>query len=551
MGGERPMEEERVPAEGIASPGSARAADGFSLARSASVEGLLEALGARYGLRRLSASEQRLSVLDTDFGRLHAAGLWLLTQEQSGLLWLVLVPRDGSPAESMRIEKAPDFATDLSEGPVRSRLQSLAKRCRLLPLARIDVESGAWAVLDDRDEPVARLIVEAAVVRDPSSPARPIALPTTLRVVRMGERRRRHARLLDWLAGRPELERVELDLFERALRALGRRPEARCASSVGRLDPEAPAGLAFVQLQRGLLETMRANEHGIVADLDTEHLHDFRVALRRSRVLHRIFRGEIRGSAFEELLPGFQWLGRITGPTRDLDVHLIEILERGSHAPEDASLEALVQLLQERRRQEWAKLVEALGSEPYADFMARARALLEGRDGPALERVAAAGPPLRGWASDRIARAHRRLSKRGRRIDRSSADAKLHKVRIDAKRLRYLLEFFQELYRPGPIRKLVGELERLQDNLGRFNDACVQRETLRELAHDLDRLGRGGPDTQLAIGRLLERAERRRRVERGRFEARFARFEGPGTRRRFRRLFGSETEAARQGECSA
>ena len=67
-------------------------------------------------------------------------------------------------------------------------------------------------------------------------------------------------------------------------------------------------------------------------------------------------------------------------------------------------------------------------------------------------------------------------------IDDDSPDEALHRLRIDAKKLRYLLEFFRALYPPKEIGAVVGALKSLQDNLGDFNDLSVQQGAMRGFA---------------------------------------------------------------------
>jgi CHAD domain-containing protein len=237
----------------------------------------------------------------------------------------------------------------------------------------------------------------------------------------------------------------------------------------------------------------------------------------------------------------------VTGPTRDLDVHLLELSEQQAAIPEEVeALLPLDALLRERRQEAWATLVEELDSSNYAEVEVLAAALLDLPESKTAARMAVRGPPLGPWALQRVAKAHRRLVKRGRCIDRRSPDEQLHELRIDAKKLRYLLEFFRSLVPAGELGTLVKELKRLQDNLGDFNDACVQSELLRGLARDLEERGRASADTLLAIGRLVERAEARKAVERADFEARFTRFEARETHAHFRRLFGSGREGKKE-----
>jgi CHAD domain-containing protein len=410
--------------------------------------------------------------------------------------------------------------------------------------------------LDDEEKTVVRLFFEHARARDPAAPELGTELVGTLRVVPVAGYHKECSAILSRLGNRPGLSPVSEDLAERAMAALGREPVERSGRLRCILDPDAPVGAAFLALHGELFATMRANERGIRQDLDTEHLHDFRVALRRTRLLHRIFRDELAGTELEALAPGFKWLGKVSNPTRDLDVHLLELREQAEALPDEVdALLPLEALLRERRRQEWEKLVTALDSVEYAKLEVATAALLDPPPSEAAERIAGMGPPLGPWASLKIARAWRRLRKHAKRIDDDSPDARLHELRLDGKRLRYLLEFFHSLYPSGEVDPLVRELKRFQDNLGAFNDACVQSQALRALARDLVTLGRNG-EALLAIGRLVERAEQRKARERARFHKRFQRFDARSNRAWFRRLSGRvgaqpserSVEAADQGD---
>jgi CHAD domain-containing protein len=148
------------------------------------------------------------------------------------------------------------------------------------------------------------------------------------------------------------------------------------------------------------------------------------------------------------------------------------------------------------------------------------------------------GPPLGPWAARRIARAWRRLRKHASDIGEGSPESQLHEVRLDGKRLRYLLEFFRSLRSAEEIDPLVKELKRFQDTLGAFNDARVQQVVLRDAALELGRRG-AGAEVLMAIGRLTERVEWTKSAERAKFAKRWKRFDAGTNRERFRLLFGS------------
>ena len=103
-----------------------------------------------------------------------------------------------------------------------------------------------------------------------------------------------------------------------------------------------------------------------------------------------------------------------------------------------------------------------------------------------------------------------RLLARGAAISDGSPAGALHRVRIDAKKLRYLLEFFRDRFR---VERQVRALKRLQDNLGDLHDLQVQRAVL-------DRQDAAARTS--AVDRLRAELGASEAIERGRFVERFA-----------------------------
>ncbi|RWX49302.1 CHAD domain-containing protein, partial [Candidatus Electrothrix communis] len=76
-------------------------------------------------------------------------------------------------------------------------------------------------------------------------------------------------------------------------------------------------------IYRDLLAIMRKNEQGILDDLDSEFLHDFRVAIRRTRSGLDMIKNVLEPKISTRFKEEFRFLGKITGPMRDLDVYLL------------------------------------------------------------------------------------------------------------------------------------------------------------------------------------------------------------------------------------
>jgi CHAD domain-containing protein len=297
-----------------------------------------------------------------------------------------------------------------------------------------------------------------------------------------------------------------------------------------------PAPVAVAKLLLRLLDTMELNVPGVLRDIDTEFLHDFRVAVRRTRsaikLLGEVLPADLAGHYKTE----FKWLGDVTTPVRDLDVHLLgfDAMAEQLVAASPADLEPLRAFLVQRRAREFRRLAAALrGPRFRAITQDWRKALLEIRDvdGPRRRRPSAVALAL-----STTGRSFRRIVAQGGAITTDSPPESLHDLRKRAKELRYLLEFFAPLHDPVAYRKVVGDLKQLQDCLGEFQDSEVQRHEIGDLA-DAMLVERAAPAaTLLAMGEISATLALSQAEARTEFTARFARFAGPAGQERVRVL---------------
>jgi hypothetical protein len=82
---------------------------------------------------------------------------------------------------------------------------------------------------------------------------------------------------------------------------------------------------------------------------------------------------------------------------------------------------------------------------------------------------------------DLLGQRHRDAVKAARRARRTGEPSDFHRLRIRCKRLRYTLEFVQEVY-GDPAAQFIRHLARLQDLLGGLQDCAVSMERLHSLA---------------------------------------------------------------------
>jgi CHAD domain-containing protein len=266
-----------------------------------------------------------------------------------------------------------------------------------------------------------------------------------------------------------------------------------------------------------LTVSIDANLPGTIDDLEPDSLHELRVAVRRTRSVLAQARGVLPSEVRSLHRETFSRLGEITGAARDLDVHLLgwDDLVAPFGDAERGYLEPARALLATRRRAAHDALAAELRSPQLTESLDAWRRWLADPD------VTADEPrPLGPFVAARIRKVHSSVLAAGAAITPASPPERLHDLRKDAKKLRYLLECFAGLFPPKAHRKVVRRLRDLQDNLGLHQDAEVHVAELRDLARELHR-SEVATEVLLAIGRLTDRLERRRQHARNDFAARF------------------------------
>lgn len=300
------------------------------------------------------------------------------------------------------------------------------------------------------------------------------------------------------------------------------------------MTPQTPAIViayaAFARWSRQMLDS----EAGTRAGEDPEDLHQMRVAVRRLRDGIRLY-ADLLPTAVVRLRTELRWLGRALGEVRDLDVHLQQLIAaQATFAEGDRlALEDLIQRLVLRRERVRRGLLRTLDTRRYARLVAR----LQGRlcHGPPARRSVRC-VPIGESAPPRINRRYRRVMALARRIDGSSPPELYHRLRIRTKGLRYALELHREVWGRSVARS-DRPVTRLQDLLGKHQDACVAAEWLRELVAAEGR--RLSPRAAFVVGLLVAEHERRAAKLRRALPRRLAPLEG----RRFRSLMAEIASA--------
>ena len=298
------------------------------------------------------------------------------------------------------------------------------------------------------------------------------------------------------------------------------------------------ANQAATQIIARYILVVRRNELGIIADFDTEFLHDYRVALRKIRSLLSLFTGVYQPSQTASLKAQFSAIMAQTGPLRDLDVHLLERQATFEMLPDSLhpGLDAIFALRTVERSVALAKLAHYLSSADYAQTINDLSQTFSTPD--ALQPGPKADTPVRDLSSALIWKRYQKARQIADTITPQTPETEVHALRIHCKKLRYLMEFAASLFPETTLKAAIKPLKIFQDHLGHFNDMSVQLVNLHNFANGSDTW----PDKsklQIAqsVGALTLVLHQRKVEARAKIEQLVARFTSPQVQETFRAIF--------------
>lgn len=501
----------------------------------AAVLARLEPLTEHYDLSAGARRTRTASYLDTVDGRLRKRGQLLSHERATGPGRLVLV--DGEATVTSGLTEAPEWPARVEEFPAGEVLDQVAAAMwvrAVLPIARSRTVAREVAVLNEDGKTVVRLDWVEVSGTEPvkTEPRAQVVVRPVLGYQRDADQVRKALLAAD---GFEESEATaEDELVRTATAAL--EPPTRPAISAGQ-----PADLAIALALLGFADAIAANVDGVLDDIDTEFLHDLRVAVRRTRSLLKLA-GDVLPLTETQLAryaASFKWLGDVTTPTRDLDVYLLEVDQLAGKlvVGEAGDLEPFAAHLRQQRQREQRKLVRTLRSQRFARLLDGWTAFLaeiveterpEEAESPEgeeyAEQAAPTQPTAEQLAAQRIRHMVKRVGRRGRVLTPDSPAEHIHALRKRCKELRYLLEVFRPLCDQAAHQAVVKELKQLQDVLGSFQDGEVQSEGLRLFAEQMLQSGRPPAATLLAMGELSGRFGDQQKQAREALTDRVARF---------------------------
>jgi len=451
----------------------------------------LEPAAHRYSFQPGARRQSSVTYLDTVDRRLRKKGLSLRHESDSDSGVLVAAGPDGVDTTPLPEEPAwPALREQLPAGSVADRVGPAMWVRAVAPVVETEVVSREITARNEDDKIVARLHWQEATANGSPTLAR-VSLDPLRGYAADAER---IARLL---ADSGEFVVPHRSLAEEWLRhAADGEAERRPG-----IAPGMSADVAVATALLGFLDAIERNVAGTIDDVDTEFLHDLRVAVRRSRSVLKL-----TGDVLPERLVArgareLKWLGDATTPTRDLDVYLLELDELATRLTVGtrADLDDFAAHLHRERAAARRSLVRALRSKRFERWCESWR--------QSLTEIVSSGDSEQSGsvaelARDRVWVAYKRVLKRANAIAPDCPAERVHALRKRAKELRYLLEMFAPVCDRKPHRAVVKNLKRVQDILGAFQDGEVQSASLRVFAERMLDRRSASAATLLAMGEL-------------------------------------------------
>ena len=498
------------------------------MVESAALEKLMP---AGFRLEQRKRQSINLTLLDDYDWAIWSAGLMLLRTAERKLVLQnhkgELIASDGA-AESAR------FWWELPPGELATKLAKTVDLRAFVTKCSVDKEEQNFAILNEDDKTVSRLQLMQLNIAEQGE-----CQLMSLQALRGYEAETEV--IASALQGLATVDTPPLTVSEQLLQA-GLRVIKPVSKPSFALQSDEAAEPALTRMISLLLDIARSQEPGLLDDIDSEFVHQYRVNIRKARSLVSLFKKLFSPDRYRVLNNALKSLGKRTNDLRDLDVFLLDYATYQQMLPENLhpGLKQLAERLRRRRRTAFNKVSKELQDDAYvAQVDTLANVLAQEPD----FATARAQCPIKELVANKIVKQYRTIVKDGAMIDDNTPDEAVHGLRIECKKLRYLLELFAELFTVADIKKLIKQLKLLQDNLGRFNDFAVQREFLGQLA-DIRQIS----TEQLAtINGLQAVLFDRQRQERGYVVANISHFSSGDMQSVFRETFSISRQEPDQG----
>lgn len=502
----------------------------YTVSDIATVDALKSRLAATFSRVTATVEQSTLEVLDSFDWRLHHHG-WQVNRRKDR--FEIINRADGRVISDTLASGSARrrFWWDFPPSDFSRHLENRLAMRALIPMAKIQQRLTRFDVRNQDDKIVTRVAIESLTAAGHPQPV------IQCRVTAMGGYPKAFETVTD-LVKTLALPPAETSPVVALLEKMGAAPGGYSSKINIALPADMPAEAAVRHVLANLVSTIATNLPGIEQDIDSEFLHDFRVAVRRARSLLGQFKAVLDPDQTAHLQRLLKSMGAISGAVRDLDVVLLQKTHYLNRLPECLNPGAvqLFRMLQRKRDRARQRMIRQMAGRGFKAALSDLNTFVQGNPAAAPQTPEGARPILE-VAQPVIYNRYRRIISKGRRISDHTADGALHALRIQCKKLRYLLEFFAALFPENQIGLLVKQLKQLQENLGDFNDLSVQQAFFSCHLETIEPRTEAAVILAAATGGLIAGLSLERKAVRSQFLRVFEAFAQSENRKRFKQLF--------------
>lgn len=504
----------------------------FELPEHMAAKKIISRLGNKIDFQIVSEQYAIKTFYDSFDWRLYSADILCELNQSKTASYISLIHRNSGDCLALEnLKEVPRFSSQFKNGSLKTILDPLLGIRALLPLCQLPHQVYQINILNNDQKTIVHIRLEEYEGLDGRISLQPLK-----------GYEKEFDRVSMLFEKSLELTPTTCSILNNALKLQGRRAKDYSSKLAIKLDPELRADKASKVIYRALLKAIKSNEAGTIADIDTEFLHDFRVAVRRTRAGLSQIKHVFPDSVVAQHAGFFSWLGQITGATRDLDVYLLNYKQYITALPDSLhdDIAPLYAFLKQKKKQAQTELANHLKSQKYIKQLLEWEQYLK-EALPEKGCSNAANLTIIELADQRLWKVYKRLINEAEEITEDSKAESLHALRKTCKKLRYLMEFFQSLYPDDEIKTLIKALKGFQDVLGNIQDVDVQATSLKTFSEEM-MANKVQSNTFLAMGVLVQNLEALRCAARKDFAKQFSLFNQEENRTIFKSLFAPQVD---------
>jgi CHAD domain-containing protein len=217
------------------------------------------------------------------------------------------------------------------------------------------------------------------------------------------------------------------------------------------------------KILNSLLEEIKGEMPGVIEGKNDENLHNFRVAVRRTKTLLKIFRKHLSGDGvyFKKKLTKIM---KETQRKRDLDVLIKSLDLYVEEEKEEIKLK-----IEKEIRIEQGRILSIIGSREFNGFLADLEEAVK-KNTLFVNKLNETEP------AEHFSLMIKKTYKKLRIIIKNTSldNEELHILRLVFKEFRYILEFSADVLKQDMIIKIISDVKKIQEALGAAHDKIVQ-----------------------------------------------------------------------------